>query len=688
MSMIKLWIVVVSCFSVGNCAGESRKIDEAQYKNHRTSSLGNDTAQNHAMLHKTHPVYPIQVHANLSNVKDFGMVKLHTEQKQTSKATEVSSDMVQMFFTTTTVGKKKPLQGAAISTTPIPSPTVPTTGSIFRTAAPSTYIVTARNSVSTDTKDLPQKSPVYSGPRSEVEVKYTTSSVDFRGVPAINENEPITKTKVNGSKIRRVLKTQNQASQSSIVFTTTTTPQMSPSFASNKRNFTSFAISAKVNTTAVTSSKPFATVLVPKYVLDSGVFHQQEDSFRPIVPPIFTPYKSPSVAVDTNSIVENRRVSDAAAGKNNQPFANRATAGTTVLKLKNYGHTKPLTYNSYKVKEYVPSDVQSSIIPNHSYSEEQDRSDRLSVINKKRDIEKSYMRDHHSASSYYENEPLHDGPPKKVETFKYGFVEPREEPFKSDSSPMQIREFYQATEWPGPVKYENFDERSPTLSSGLVHMPGPISEPPSKEYFKASPSSFSLPNFPKTQSNGPELVMGDLDPKDVLKSLLQDMLKSKKPAEIKPKSPTSMDEIIDSYVNQQNVDYTSQDSFNIQTDMNCNLRSSKYITDGQCVSTKPVVEAVCAHRCLVSASSLSQRHRSSIHDNQQVEALQCTDGDVKMIRVQLKCRNGNMFNHIIKVVANCSCKLHPKQPLTMSNSLSSQRAINPEIMAIAAGQFR
>lgn len=680
---------MVSCFAVGNCTGESRKIDEVQYKNHRTSSFGNDTSQNHAMLHKTYPVYPAQVYANLSNVRDFGAVKLHTEQQQMSKTTETPSDVVRMFFTATTAGKKKPLQEATGSTTPVPGLAAPTTGSIFRTAAPSTYIVTARNVVSTDTKDLYHKSPIYSGTRSEAEVKYATSSVDFRGVPSVNENESRTKTKFNGSKIRRVLKPQNLAAQSSLLSTTTTTPQMSPSFTSNQRNFTSFQVvsgSSKVNATSVTSSKPFATVLVPKHVLDGGVFHQQEDSFRPIAPPVFTPYKSPSVGVDTNSIVENRRVSDTAAGNNNQPPANRAAAAMTVPKLNNYGHTKPL---AYKVEEYVPGDAQPSVVPNHGYGNEQDRSDRYSVITDKRDIEKSHNREHHSASSYYENAPRHNGPSKKVEALKYGFVEPVVEPLKSGNGPKQTREFYQATEWPARIKYEHFDGRSPTLSSGLVHAQGSISEPPSKEHFNASPASLSLPNHPKTES--PEFVMGDLNPKDVLKSLLRDILKSKQPAEIKPKTPTTMDEIIDSYIsaNQQNADYSSQDSFDIiQTDMNCNLRSSKYITDGQCVSTKRVVESVCADRCLVSASSLSQKHRSSMLDNQQVEALQCTDGDVKMVRVPLKCRDGNMFNHVIKVVSSCRCKLHPKQPLMRSNSLSSPRAtINPDIMAIAAGQF-
>lgn len=72
-----------------------------------------------------------------------------------------------------------------------------------------------------------------------------------------------------------------------------------------------------------------------------------------------------------------------------------------------------------------------------------------------------------------------------------------------------------------------------------------------------------------------------------------------------------------------------------------------------------------------------------------MEALQCSDGDVKMVRVQLKCRDGNMFNNVIKVVKNCRCKLHQTQPQMRSNSQTKvQRAtINPDIMAIAAGQF-
>lgn len=54
--------------------------------------------------------------------------------------------------------------------------------------------------------------------------------------------------------------------------------------------------------------------------------------------------------------------------------------------------------------------------------------------------------------------------------------------------------------------------------------------------------------------------------------------------------------------------------------MNCNLRSTRDITDGQCTSTRPIVEAVCADRCLVynSASLKTNRLKSTAVYKQQV----------------------------------------------------------------------
>jgi len=563
---------VVSGLAVGNCAGESRKIDEVQYKNHRTASVSNETLKNH----KAFPVYPVQVYANLSNVRDFGSANLNAEQQQPSRTTEIPTDVVRVFFTSATADKsKKPLQDVAAGTTPVPGSTVPTASSVYRTVTPSTYIVTARN-VDVDIKDSSQKSPVYSVPRSGAEVKYATSTADLRGVPTITEEQSRIKAKFNGTKIRRILKAQNQAAQSSLHSTAATNaPQTPPQFtSSNQRNSTAFVVNAKANTTTIASSKPVATVLVPKHVLDGRVqqhqqvvrdYAQQEDSFRPIVSPIFTPYKSSNAAVDTNSIIDNRRSS---VKSNQQQLPQQKTSAVTAApKLSNFGFVKP---PMYKVQEYLPGEVKPSVVLDRGYSNEQDRSDRSSVISQKRDTGNSYKRDHQSPPLYYGNDQRYEGPMKRGESLKYGVAEPEVGQFDSGSGLQQYREFYQATEWPAAaVKY---DARSPPQQFESVRLPGPVSESLPKEYFNTPLSSFaplsppaSVPSLSpsKTESSSPEFVMGDLNPKDVLKSLLRDMLKSKQQAEVKPKTPPTIDEIIESYLsnNQQNTD----DSFEIQT---------------------------------------------------------------------------------------------------------------------------
>lgn len=77
----------------------------------------------------------------------------------------------------------------------------------------------------------------------------------------------------------------------------------------------------------------------------------------------------------------------------------------------------------------------------------------------------------------------------------------------------------------------------------------------------------------------------------------------------------------------------------------------------------------------------------------QVEALHCVDGDVKFERVQLKCRDGNTINNVIKVVTNCRCKLHQVQPQmrntrnTGTSNTQQSGVPNPDIMKIANGTF-
>lgn len=77
----------------------------------------------------------------------------------------------------------------------------------------------------------------------------------------------------------------------------------------------------------------------------------------------------------------------------------------------------------------------------------------------------------------------------------------------------------------------------------------------------------------------------------------------------------------------------------------------------------------------------------------QVEALHCVDGDSKLVRVQLQCKDGNTLNNVIKVVTSCRCKLHQIQPQMRSNTPSitsssmQDMMVNPDIMQIASGKF-
>jgi hypothetical protein len=79
-----------------------------------------------------------------------------------------------------------------------------------------------------------------------------------------------------------------------------------------------------------------------------------------------------------------------------------------------------------------------------------------------------------------------------------------------------------------------------------------------------------------------------------------------------------------------------------------------------------------------------------VHLSLQVEALHCVDGDVKLKRVQLLCRDGNKVNNVVKVVTNCRCTLHQIQPQMRSNAspIRQMATVDPEIMQIAAaGKF-
>lgn len=82
------------------------------------------------------------------------------------------------------------------------------------------------------------------------------------------------------------------------------------------------------------------------------------------------------------------------------------------------------------------------------------------------------------------------------------------------------------------------------------------------------------------------------------------------------------------------------------------LRSKRYISDGQCTSARPLIEVVCAGACL----PLDQLPWYS--DGSPTAAAAgwtCEPGAVRLKRVHLLCPNGERQSYRVPVVRACKC---------------------------------
>ncbi|XP_040909527.1 sclerostin domain-containing protein 1b [Toxotes jaculatrix] len=103
-----------------------------------------------------------------------------------------------------------------------------------------------------------------------------------------------------------------------------------------------------------------------------------------------------------------------------------------------------------------------------------------------------------------------------------------------------------------------------------------------------------------------------------------------------------------------------------QSQVGCReLRSTKYISDGQCTSVNPIKELVCAGECL-PAHLLpnwigSGGHNGRYWSRRDAQEWRCVIDRTRTQRIQLQCQDGSSRTYKITVVTSCKCKRYSRQ---------------------------
>ncbi|KAF7642588.1 hypothetical protein LDENG_00255340, partial [Lucifuga dentata] len=103
-----------------------------------------------------------------------------------------------------------------------------------------------------------------------------------------------------------------------------------------------------------------------------------------------------------------------------------------------------------------------------------------------------------------------------------------------------------------------------------------------------------------------------------------------------------------------------------QSQVGCReLRSTKYISDGQCTSVNPIKELVCAGECLpahllpnwIGGGGYTGRYWS----RRDAQEWRCVIDRTRTQRIRLECQDGSTRTYKITVVTSCKCKRYSRQ---------------------------
>ncbi|XP_070995975.1 sclerostin domain-containing protein 1-like [Oncorhynchus clarkii lewisi] len=113
-----------------------------------------------------------------------------------------------------------------------------------------------------------------------------------------------------------------------------------------------------------------------------------------------------------------------------------------------------------------------------------------------------------------------------------------------------------------------------------------------------------------------------------------------------------------------------------QSQVGCReLRSTKYISDGQCTSLNPVKELVCAGECLPSHLlpnwiGSGPGYTGKFWSRREAQEWRCVIDRTRTQRIRLQCQNGSSRTYKITVVTSCKCKRYSRQNNDSGNGKS------------------
>ncbi|XP_044534784.1 sclerostin domain-containing protein 1 [Gracilinanus agilis] len=125
----------------------------------------------------------------------------------------------------------------------------------------------------------------------------------------------------------------------------------------------------------------------------------------------------------------------------------------------------------------------------------------------------------------------------------------------------------------------------------------------------------------------------------------------------------------------------SQREFTNRVQVGCReLRSTKYISDGQCTSINPLKELVCAGECLplpVLPNWIGGSFGTKYWSRRSSQEWRCVNDKTRTQRIQLQCQDGSTRTYKITVVTACKCKRYTRQHNESSHNYESMSPAKP-----------